>query len=82
MYVLLGASARALGFGVWQMRFLPVVLGAVTIALCFNLGRRWMGGAAGALAAAAARFLALDAGWSDRRGQRHPALRCGSDRAI
>src|SRR6185369_682507 len=51
MYVLLGVSARALGFGVWQMRFLPVVLGAVTIALCFNLGRRWLSGGAGALAA-------------------------------
>src|SRR6185503_15974412 len=36
---------------VWQMRFLPVVLGVVTVALSFNLGRRWLGGAAGALAA-------------------------------
>ena len=52
MSVLQGGAAVVLGLGIWQMRYLPVVLGTLTIALCFNLGRRWLGAPVGALAAA------------------------------
>jgi len=47
-----GLSVTLLGVGVWQMRFLPVVLGALTIALTFAVGRRLAHPAVGMLAAA------------------------------
>ena len=51
MSLLQGASARLLGVGVWQMRYLPVVFGTLTLALTAALAARIAGPTAGALAA-------------------------------
>ncbi|MEW5989266.1 MAG: glycosyltransferase family 39 protein [Chloroflexota bacterium] len=56
MSLLQGFSLSLLGVGVWQMRYLPVVLGLLTLALTYRLGRslavgcRRAAGAVGALA--------------------------------
>ncbi|MGH2520938.1 MAG: ArnT family glycosyltransferase [Anaerolineales bacterium] len=51
MSLLQGLSARFLGVGVWQMRFAPVALGVLTLALTFAVGRAWINVRVGALAA-------------------------------
>ncbi len=47
MPIVQGVSARLFGLGVWQMRFVPVVLGALTLALSFALARRLVNATAG-----------------------------------
>jgi|GEM_PF-614176 len=54
MSALQGLVVRAAGLGLWQARWLPVALGALTLALTFALGRRLAGPLVGALAAALA----------------------------
>ena len=51
MSVLQGASVRLLGVGVWQMRYLPVVFGLLTLALTAALANRIAGPAVSGLAA-------------------------------
>lgn len=49
--VLQGVVVRALGLGVFQMRYLPVVAGTLTVALTFRLGRALAGERTALLAA-------------------------------
>ena len=49
MPMLQGAGARLWGVGVWPMRFLPIAIGALTLALTFLIARRLAGSPAGAL---------------------------------
>jgi 4-amino-4-deoxy-L-arabinose transferase-like glycosyltransferase len=51
MSLLQGASVRLLGVGVWQMRYLPVVCGLLTLALTASLAARLAGPAVGAAGA-------------------------------
>lgn len=53
LYLALVRGLVAAGFGAspWLMRLLPAVLGLITIALCYTLGRLMRGPAAGAAAA-------------------------------
>jgi 4-amino-4-deoxy-L-arabinose transferase-like glycosyltransferase len=52
MSLLQGASARLLGVGVWQMRYLPVFFGTLTLALTGALAARVIGSTAAVLAVA------------------------------
>ncbi len=50
MSIMLGGVARLIGVGVWPLRYAPVVLGMLTLALTFALGRRLVGSTVGLLA--------------------------------
>ncbi len=49
--VLQGIAARGLGLGVFQLRYLPAVLGTLTVALTFRLGRQLFSARVGVWAA-------------------------------
>src|SRR5260370_40139673 len=51
MSLLQGASTRLLGVGVWQMRYVPVVCGLLTLALAAALAARLAGPATSVVAA-------------------------------
>ena len=51
MPILQGLSTNLFGLGVWQMRYLPVAAGLLTVALTFALGRRLVNPQVGLLAA-------------------------------
>jgi 4-amino-4-deoxy-L-arabinose transferase-like glycosyltransferase len=64
MSLLQGASTRLLGVGVWQMRYVPVACGTLTLALTAALARAVGGRLAGPALSAAAAWLLLLWKWT------------------